>query len=199
MELFRKTNVDKAGQIQSPKGELKMKKTLLCTAIIFVLLFAGCGKANEPVTLPMPEENARPVVGPEETPADAAGDDGAVIDVYLSDDAAEHFVVRQEKAETVDENTVFAALKAAGVIPEETKLLSFANNGGALTLDMSGEFAAYVNTMGTSGEYMVLGSVVNTYLTAFGADTLTLLSDGAPLETGHNVYDQPLSFYKDNA
>ena len=176
-----------------------MKKTLLCPAIIFVLLFAGCGKANEPVTLPMPEENARPVVGPEETPTDAAGDDGAVIDVYLSDDAAEHFVVRQEKAETVDENTVFAALKAAGVIPEETKLLSFANDGGALTLDMSGEFAAHVNTLGTSGEYMVLGSVVNTYLTAFGADTLTLLSDGAPLETGHNVYDQPLSFYKDNA
>ena len=119
--------------------------------------------------------------------------------MYLSDDAAEHFVVRQEKAEAVDENTVFAALKAAGVIPEETKLLSFANDGGALTLDMSGEFAAHVNTLGTSGEYMALGSVVNTYLTAFGADTLTLLSDGAPLETGHNVYDQPLSFYKDNA
>ena len=105
----------------------------------------------------------------------------------------------QESADTVDENTVFAALKAAGTIPQETSLLSFRNDGGALTLDMSAEFASLVGTMGTSGEYMLLGSVVNTYLTAFDAQTVTLLSNGNPLETGHNVYFEPMGFFEDNA
>lgn len=192
-----------------------MKKTILCMVLIPVLAFAACGKAPsaEVTAAPSAETSAAPTetkpaesapAAPSEIPTVAeepaeTEEPGAIINVYVSDEMAEHFVILQESADVVDENTVFDALKSAGTIPQEATLLSFSNDGGALTLDMSAEFADRVRTMGTSGEYMLLGSVVNTYLTAFDAQTVTLLSNGNPLETGHNVYSEPMGFFEDNA
>ena len=48
----------------------------------------------------------------------------------------------------------------------------------------------------TSGEYVILGSVVNTFLTAYDADAIIITVDGEVLETGHSVYDQPLTLYQ---
>ena len=190
-----------------------MKKTILCMVLVLALALAACGKAPSAEVTAAP--SAEVTVVPEETkpveteaapseiptvteePAETE-EPKAIINVYVSDEMAERFVVLQESADAVDENTVFDALKAAGTIPQEASLLSFSNDGGAITLDMSGEFASYVCSMGTSGEYMLLGSVVNTYLTAFEAQTVTLLSNGNPLETGHNVYFEPLGFFADN-
>ena len=95
--------------------------------------------------------------------------------------------------------TVFlAALKSAGVMPDDVELLDFAQNGGALTIDLSDAYASYIQSLGTSGEYIAVGCLVNTYLTAFGADTVSITVNGAPLESGHNVYDMPLEFYTDS-
>ena len=55
---------------------------------------------------------------------------------------------------------------------------------------------SFLNTMGTSGEYVVMGSVVNTYLTAFGLDRITITVEGNVPETGHSIYDQPLRMYE---
>ena len=192
-----------------------MKKIILCMALVLALALTACGKAPEAevTAAPSAEASAAPAetkpvesasAAPSEIPTATeepaeAEEPGAIINVYVSDDTAERFVILQESADTVDENTVFAALKAAGTIPQEATLLSFRNDGGAITLDMSAEFASLVGTMGTSGEYMLLGSVVNTYLTAFDAQTVTLLSNGNPLETGHNVYFEPMGFFEDNA
>lgn len=190
-----------------------MKKTILCMALVLALALTACGKAPsaEVTAAPSAEvtvvpEETKPVeteAAPSEIPTvaeepAATEEPKAIINVYVSDEMAEHFVIVQESADVVDENTVFDALKTAGTIPQEATLLSFSNDGGAITLDVSGEFASSVNMMGTSGEYMLLGSVVNTYLTAFDAQTVTLLSNGNPLETGHNVYFEPLGFFEDN-
>ena len=59
-------------------------------------------------------------------------------------------------------------------------------------------YASYIQSLGTSGEYIAVGCLVNTYLTAFGADTVSITVNGAPLESGHNVYDMPLEFYTDS-
>ena len=52
--------------------------------------------------------------------------------------------------------------------------------------------------MGTAGEYVLMGCVVNTFLTAYQADAITITVEGEVLETGHSVYDQPLTFYPEN-
>lgn len=195
-----------------------MKKIIFCIVLAAAMLLSGCGLRHAQ-TLPMPEENNRPVVdmpeqevqpaegtavdgsATEESPAEAPAEQapaGVTLDVYVSDDTAERFVISPQTVATVDENTVFEALKAAGTIPQDTRLISFTRDGNALTIDMSGEFAAYVCTMGTSGEYMLIGSLVNTYLNALGGETLMIYSEGAAMETGHNIYDWPQERYPNN-
>ena len=118
--------------------------------------------------------------------------------VFYSDSNAERFLTAEIPTDDINEYAVFGALKTAGAVPNDTELLSFENNGETLALDLSGDYAFAVGAYGTSGEYMMLGSLVNTFLSAFGANSLTLTTDGAALETGHNVYDYALEMYPDN-
>ena len=164
---------------------------IILTSVFLILCVAACGASKQPAqsqpTAPAqgePEPSAAPRVN---------------ITVYTGAEAAEHFLTQEVAAAALDENSVFAALKSAGVMPDDVELLNFAQNGGALTLDLSDAYASYIQSLGTSGEYIAVGCLVNTYLTAFGADTVSITVNGAPLESGHTVYDMPLEFYADSA
>lgn len=63
-----------------------------------------------------------------------------------------------------------------------------------ITMDISREYADALSSTGTAGEIMLLGSLVNTLLIFYQAETVTLTCDGAWIETGHNIYDQPIPF-----
>ena len=58
------------------------------------------------------------------------------------------------------------------------------------------EFAKDVCSSGTAGEYIKVGCVVNTFLDAFEVDTLTITVEGKAWESGHVVYDEPLSRFQ---
>lgn len=148
---------------------------------------------------------------PESQP-DIAVVDEMEVTLYLPDDQAEFFT---EVTETVsaEPQGIVDALIAHGALPEGVTVNDFriADNGVETTdgetvsytagdtlhidLDLSAAFGEALSSAGTSGETMILGSVVNTMLTAYNADTITITCDGAVLETGHNVYDEPLTFY----
>lgn len=134
------------------------------------------------------------------------------ITLYLPDDQAESL---EEVTETVDATPqgVVDALIAHDALPQGVQVNSFSmeDNGVEtqegdtvsytpgdtlrINLDLSQEFADAAASTGTAGETMLLGSLVNTMLKAYNADELVLTCDGSPLETGHNVYDAPLTFY----
>lgn len=65
-----------------------------------------------------------------------------------------------------------------------------------LRLDVNDAFYKELLTMGTSGEKLLIGCLVNTFLSAYGADRVLLTADGEVMNSGHVVYDFPLSAYK---
>lgn len=199
-----------------------MKRKQLAALLLSVLLLTACQKVDtiDPVPdrldfdsmVELPAEDARQEVVKrdpvepegEQTPdvpdASMEGlppDEPVVVTRYSGNDNADGFVTTQAVLEALTPEALFALLTEAGSIPEQTVCISFAQSedGRTLTLDVSRQFADGIMQMGTAGETMMLGSLVNTFLSAYGAEELILSVEGLPLETGHNVYDFPLGFF----
>ena len=51
-------------------------------------------------------------------------------------------------------------------------------------------------SFGTSGELITIGGVVNTFLKAYDADTITILVEGKTWDSGHAEIDGPLGWYE---
>ena len=67
------------------------------------------------------------------------------------------------------------------------------DEAGHIQADLNDAFAAQVRSFGTSGEYYLVGGVVNTLLDVYDGADVTLTVNGAPLESGHAVYDMALT------
>jgi len=85
--------------------------------------------------------------------------------------------------------SVWAVLQDQNVIPSDVTMnaLNYLTIDGekALELDVSTSFMDYLQNQGTSGERMVLGSIVNSYLDAFDAKSIQITVNGQTLETPH--------------
>ena len=96
-----------------------------------------------------------------------------------------------QETETLSPETVSAALEEyAGLTPGAVRSLEIAD--GTIRADLGEDFWQQVRSMGTSGELLLLGSVVNTLLDAFDAESVMITVNGQIPETGHNIYDFPL-------
>lgn len=173
--------------------------TEICLLAVFCICVTGCGKketgsemlnetqaAVEPVKEPM-----EPVV--EETA------EGIALHVYCGDGQAEELVRKTVYVEEVTEQIVMEKLAEALDMGEEAglKKISFGMHGGdkVIMLDMNRAFAEYVNRQGTAGEYIVMGSLTNTFLDCYQSDLLLVTTEGRVLETGHTVYEEYLEMY----
>lgn len=135
--------------------------------------------------------------------------------LYLPNEDASAFETVTETVKATPQGLV-DALVAHGALPEGTEVLSFTLDdhgvetqegdtvsytpGDTVTieLDVSQAFGDAAASTGTAGESMLLGSLVNTMLKAYQADEVLLTCEGEVLETGHNVYDQPLTFFTED-
>ena len=99
-----------------------------------------------------------------------------------------------------DMESMASALNAAltyRVFDENAKILSAALDGGELHLDLNSAFADQIRACGTSGELLTISGLVNTAIEYTGADAVRITVEGETLETGHNIYDTPLTFYEE--
>ncbi|MBQ8834784.1 MAG: GerMN domain-containing protein [Oscillospiraceae bacterium] len=116
--------------------------------------------------------------------------------VFYPDENLESFLQAEVLFASLDENTILHELIHAVPLDHEITVKSFSVIGTELRLDLSREFEEMILSLGTSGERMVIGSIVNTYLTAYGANTMVLTVEGEPLNSGHIVYDFPMEFFQ---
>ncbi len=123
-----------------------------------------------------------------------------IVRVYYPD--AEVMYLRADgvtlaKEDTADPAAALNAMLSYRVLSADARILSAALDGGELHLDLNGAFGAQIRGYGTSGELLTIESLVNTAIEYTGADAVRITVEGETLETGHNIYDTPLTFYEE--
>lgn len=164
-----------------------MKRIL--TILLCCLLLTACGTTQ---STPTEAPTAPPVTeAPTEVPTEAAPQS---FTLYYGDENAENFLSEEIQVPEIDEIVVTQQLISAGVLPEGVAVNSLSLDGTQLNIDFNAPFLEHLNTMGTSGERILIGSVVNTFLSAYQAETVMLTVGGETVESGHVVYDFPIEF-----
>lgn len=148
------------------------------------------------VVLPMEESNPLLLDFSLFQPIDEETEDVKNVDLYFRNENADGFIIQTYEIEQLNENMLLDLMIANEIFPNNVQILSFNQEGTKIQIDLNEAFAEYVNTMGTTGEYLAIGSLVNTFLSAFDGETINLTVEGKPLETGHNIYDFEMTFYE---
>lgn len=171
-----------------------MKKKMVMLMLLAVMLMTvGCTSKTGQETAPEPEIEAEPEAVPEEPVQETQAVEAVI---YYGNEQADGLLQKTVQLDSVTPEHLISELAKLNVVSIDTKVNSFEQDGKSLKLDLSKGFSEYVNMMGTSGEYIVMGGLVDTFLTAFEAEEILITVDGKPLETGHAIYEEPLRFYE---
>ena len=120
-----------------------------------------------------------------------------VLRAYYPDSEVMHLRACGLQIMPEESGDMLSALNAVmrGVLEGENPILSAELDGTVLRLDLTGDAAAQIRAYGTSGELLAVQGIVNTALEyVTGADSVMLTVNGGTLETGHNIYDYPMTF-----
>ena len=86
-------------------------------------------------------------------------------------------------------DALIGQLVGAGVLTDSITVQNFEETEEegqyVLKLDLSSNFKDSVRSMGTAGEILTIGAVVNSFLDTFQAEAIQITVDGGTLETGH--------------
>ena len=183
-----------------------MKKILylILTALI-ILSAVSCGE-----TLPEDTLGTKPSESKEDPLFTTEGNEGAgetasstaeeteerySFFVFRPNDSFDGLVKETVTADKLDCDTVLNELIERKVLTSDSAVKEFNADNGAITVDFNEAFGRVICSMGTIGEMLVMGSVVNTFLDAFDCETFSFTVEGKTLESGHVIYDFPMSFF----
>ena len=175
-----------------------MKRLLII--LLLSLVFTGCAASNkDPLTTESAEstqdstthteiQNTEPASQNTESLAEFIS-----ITVYVPNENADGFntvIVEGERLTFLD------AMIEVGVLTEDIEINSFTWTKDTVKVDFNAAFKDLINTMGTSGEYVLMGSIVNTLIEMNDVEYVEITVDGEILESGHVIYDFPMDFYE---
>ena len=162
--------------------------------LICALLLSGCtSKTRDSKII------ADAVAAPAETAAAELTEPRNLLDatIYYGNENADGFETTIFQVETLDSPMLIRKLIEVGVLSEGTEILSEEITGTCLFLDFNTTFQNRVCSMGTSGEYIIIGSLVNTFLDNFkdAIESVYITVNGEILESGHVIYDFELTYF----
>ena len=172
---------------------IKFISLLLCC-----MLFYGCTATPAETTTP-PETTTSPEITstletaePTTTPTEVS----LPMNIYIPDENAENFNTIPTTIDEVDADLILEMLIENRMLNEGIELNSVELVDSQLNLDFNQAFLDQLLTYGTAGERMMIGCVVNTYLSAYDAETVYITVNGEIMESGHVVYDFPMEFFE---
>ena len=172
-----------------------MKK--LIALLLCALMLCGCtpeAQPTEPVTEPnepTEESTVQMATIPETQP------EVLTITIYHGNANADGFETTEFEVEEMNMNVLVEKLIEVGALNEDVAIVSLQFKDGGIILHFNDAFVDQLNTMGTAGERMMVGSVVNTFLTAFNnVDKVSIRVNREIIESGHVVYDEPMGFFE---
>lgn len=131
-----------------------------------------------------------------ETPVEEVKEGGIIV-LYVPNDNADGWNICESEISQISPDAIIGQLVGAGVIVDSTTVQSFAEEAEGesliLKLDLSENFAEGLRSMGSTGETLVMGAVVNSFLDTYGADGIQITAGGNAIETGHTIYEGTLS------
>jgi hypothetical protein len=126
---------------------------------------------------------------------DESNDDGNVeggpvsIPIYQSNEQGDSLMTTEETIESLTPENVLSALINRGDLPSGIQVLSFSESDVdgiiLIQLNLSTEFNDFIAAQGSAGEFVAIGSVVNTFLSAFNAGSILITVGGEVLTTPH--------------
>ena len=113
--------------------------------------------------------------------------------IYVPNENAEGWDVNQVEIAQVTADALIGQLVGAGVLTDSITVQNFEETEEegqyVLKLDLSSNFKDSIRSMGTAGEILTIGAVVNSFLDTYQAEAIQITVDGSTLETGHEVYE----------
>lgn len=176
---------------------------IFCLMLVFTL--CACGEQTPPPTTPEPDDVEAPVLPvPEDSPepvpevsAEPSAAPAISTTLYKGDDNAEYVVPVECEIAEQSPRAIVDKLYELGVFGSPVTANSFTvDNDNVIHLDMGQDFAALVQSSGTAGEHIMVGSLVNSFISVFEADAVIITIEGNIFESGHAVYDFALSFFE---
>lgn len=127
-------------------------------------------------------------------------DKSVEIKVYVSNDNATAFVSESVKIDELTSENIVKVLIEKSVLSSDVQALKCdkqtVDGVESLNVDFNEAFGAYVCSMGTTGEYYTIGSVVNTFLDAYGCEKIKITVEGNTLESGHAEYPRYMNHFE---
>ena len=115
--------------------------------------------------------------------------------LYVPNEKWDGFIESEITLTALDPHQILQCLQDAGVVGEDVAILSATVDGNSmLTLDMNEAFLMDIYAMGATGESMLMGSLVNTFLSAFRyahCKCMMVTAEGEIIRSGHVDYDFP--------
>lgn len=193
---------------------MKMSRRLLCVLLVGILISLSACSNSTNTDLPQADgqkteqqdddknkvdqkeknKEEQPGENSEEQSEDTVSneDKSVEIQLYVSNDDATEFVSESVKIDELTPENIVNALVQKSVLPSDIQVLKCdkqtIDGVESLDVDFDEAFGAYVCSMGTTGEYYTIGSVVNTFLDAYGCEKIKITVEGNILESGHAEY-----------
>ncbi len=194
---------------------------IMLIAIVVVISFAGCNIGNSPTgttengagqiedttkTEDVSKEDittdqiATEEITTEETTTEE--DTACVITIFSPNENVDGLIKTKMEIDELKESFILDELIQMKVVLEGTRINKFEkreeNAKVCLIVDFNDKLADLLYSCGTSGEYVVMASIVNTYLEAYDAESFEFTINGEVFESGHIIYDEPLGFFNMN-